>query len=165
MLRLDQSSQWIGGSVNKLHKPSVCPSAIYLISAPGRCPLTHREVSGLHYLGSHVSLMFSSQYSSVFAYIKTRGLDTCAAFFKKNYFANPAHMDRTVTSIAHNCCCEKRKTDRKKGSQKENNSTVKDIQLRFMSFLRGLLLKYIYTEIFQLQSCKDSCIFWLFIVL
>lgn len=67
MFRIDQSSQWIGSSVNKLHKPSVCPSAIHLISAPGRCPLTQREVSGLHYLCSHVSLLFSMQYSSVFA--------------------------------------------------------------------------------------------------
>ncbi len=67
MFRIDQSSQWIGSSVNKLHKPSVCPSAIHLISAPGRCPLTQREVSDLHYLCSHVSLLFSTQYSSVFA--------------------------------------------------------------------------------------------------
>ncbi len=33
-----------------------------------------------------------------------------------------------------------------KERQKENNSIVKDIQLCFMSFLRGFLLKYIYRD-------------------
>lgn len=40
----------------------------------------------------------------------------------------------------------KKKKDRKKESKKGNNSTVKDIQLCFMSFLRGFLLKYMYRD-------------------
>lgn len=77
--KIAQSSQWLGSSVNKRHEPSVSPSAIHLISAPGRCPLTSREVSELHAHMFHSCFQRNIRVAYM-RYIFHRARHTCAAF-------------------------------------------------------------------------------------
>lgn len=66
---IDQSSQKIWTRIDELR--SISPSAIHLISAPGRCPLTSRKVSDLHCLWTHVHFPFNAavQYMTLFTLV------------------------------------------------------------------------------------------------
>lgn len=145
-----QSSQWLGSSVNKRHEPSVSPSAIHLISAPGRCPLTSREVSELHAHMFHSCFQRSIRVASM-RYI----FHIHVLLFKRKYFVNPAYIHWTVIIVVRTLFrC------------KTNNSTVKDLEWCFTSFLRGFLpIEIYYRELFNsycsYKAKKKTVVFWL----